>query len=133
MKSVLAIDQSTQGTKGILLNDRAEIVAKAYLPHRQIITPEGYISHDSNEIYKNVLGVAAKLLSECPSAEIAAVGISNQRETTAAWDGAANEPVTDAIRNVAIDGQGGDSPSGFKLDLSSDKRCFSCDEEGFGA
>ncbi len=97
MKSVLAIDQSTQGTKGILLNDRAEIVAKAYLPHRQIITPKGYISHDPNEIYKNVLGVAAKLLSECPSAEIAAVGISNQRETTAAWDGATNEPVTDAI------------------------------------
>lgn len=80
MKSVLAIDQSTQGTKGILLNDRAEIVAKAYLPHRQIVTPKGYISHDPNEIYKNVLGVAAKFQSDLSRIEIK---VSEENELSA--------------------------------------------------
>lgn len=97
MRCVIAIDQSTQGTKALLINNNAEIIAKAYLEHRQIISPEGYISHDPMEIYENVRQVVKSLVEAVLDAEIAAVGITNQRETTVVWDGESGSPVIDAI------------------------------------
>ena len=88
MSYVLAIDQSTQGTKALLLDAQGKIVCTAQRPHRQIISAEGWISHDPEEIYQNVLACCADVLNKTgiEAREIAALGLTNQRETTLAWD-----------------------------------------------
>ena len=97
MRCVIAIDQSTQGTKALLLGDNAKIISKAYLEHRQIISPEGYISHDPDEILTNVCKVVKKIICAVPDAEISAIGITNQRETIVAWDSVTGKPFINAI------------------------------------
>ncbi len=96
---VLCIDQSTQGTKALLLDEKGEIAGRQYISHRQIISPEGYVSHDMDEVYANVVQSSKSLLkkSGVRGDEIAAVGISNQRETTCAWDRETGRPVCDAV------------------------------------
>lgn len=88
MRYIIAIDQSTQGTKAMLLDEagcRGTVVQR---PHRQIILPNGFVEHDPEEIYANVCGVAGDLLGQTgiDPADISGIGISNQRETTVAWD-----------------------------------------------
>ena len=84
---VLALDQSTQGTKAVLLDEQGDILGREDRKHRQIVSQEGWISHDLEEIFQNVCDAVGGLLKNtCVTREeIAAVGISNQRETTAAW------------------------------------------------
>ncbi len=98
MKYVIGIDQSTQGTKVILFDEAGMIRKRVDRPHRQIIDERGYVSHDMEEIYQKLLEGVKELLTdfEAEPDEIAAVGISNQRETTAAWarDG---RPYTHAV------------------------------------
>lgn len=99
MKYILAIDQSTSGTKAILFDQSARFVGRADLPHRQIIHANGYVEHDGLEIYQNVIGSAKKVLEQegvSPS-QIVAVGISNQRETAIMWDRTSGQPVYNAI------------------------------------
>ena len=94
MKYVLAVDQSTQGTKALLFDEGGALVSRAYKPHRQIVDENGYISHDPEEIWQNVVCVCR----ECVGArreEVAAVGISNQRETSCVWN--ENGPLADAV------------------------------------
>ena len=55
---VLSVDQSTQGTKALLLDLSGRILARADLPHRQIVNDAGWVSHDPEEIFENVLHVA---------------------------------------------------------------------------
>ena len=96
---VLGIDQSTQGTKAILFDEQAAMVGRADLPHRQLISPEGYVSHDPEEIYRNTVQVVKKLLDRLhiPASAVKAIGISNQRETTVAWGRSTGKPICDAI------------------------------------
>ncbi len=93
MGCVLAIDQSTSGTKAILVNARGEIVRRATLPHKQHYPAPGRVEHDANEIYANTL----KLIGEVGRGEIAAMAIANQRETTVVWDRKTGEPVCPAV------------------------------------
>ncbi len=96
---ILSIDQSTQGTKALLYDAEGCLIARADQPHRQIVNKEGWVSHDPEEIYQNVLlavrGVVTK--AGIDKGEIAGLGISNQRETSAAWDRTDGKPVADAI------------------------------------
>jgi glycerol kinase len=96
---ILALDQSTSATKAILFNALGDILCRSDRPHVQKISPEGWISHDPMEIYRNTLAVVSDLLkkSDIDRGSIAAVGISNQRETAMVWDGATGLPVYDAI------------------------------------
>ncbi|MCD8191006.1 MAG: glycerol kinase GlpK [Clostridiales bacterium] len=96
---VLGIDQSTQGTKAILFDEQAAMVGRADLPHRQLISPEGYVSHDPEEIYRNTVQVVKDLLDRLhiPANAVKAIGISNQRETTVAWSRSTGKPICDAI------------------------------------
>ena len=96
---VIGLDQSTQGTKAILADSEGEIVAKAFLPHEQIISAEGWVSHDGEEIYRNSVHVIRQLIEDAAinKASVAAFGISNQRETTIAWDRETCKPVEHAI------------------------------------
>ena len=98
-KYVLSVDQSTQGTKALIFDEAGKMLARADLPHRQIINDAGWVSHDPEEIYQNALKVvrlAAEKAGIAPN-HIACMGISNQRETTVAWDKNTGKPVCDAI------------------------------------
>lgn len=84
---IIGIDQSTQGTKALLFDIEGRPVSKNNLLHKQIINEKGWIEHDPNEIYSNVLLAVKKVVEESGIDKnlIKAVGISNQRETTLAW------------------------------------------------
>ena len=99
MKYILAIDQSTSGTKALLFDSVGDLIARSDLPHRQIILNDGWVEHDPDEIYQNVLGVVKDVIrkSGIDQDEIVSVGISNQRETVMAWDNRTGEPVYNAI------------------------------------
>ena len=98
-KYIIGIDQSTQGTKAILLNASGEIAGKTFLPHEQIVNGEGWVSHDAEEIFRNVILTAGTLIGQMAidKKSVAAIGISNQRETTVAWDRETGKPVEHAI------------------------------------
>ena len=96
---IIGIDQSTQGTKALLFDDRGRLLAREDLSHRQIVDSQGWVEHDPEEIYQNTVQVVRNLLeaaSVSPEA-IGAIGISNQRETAMAWDRVTGKPVYNAI------------------------------------
>lgn len=98
-KYIIGLDQSTQGTKAILTDSAGRIAGRAFLPHRQIISEQGWVSHDGEEIYSNCIRVTELLLESSgvsPEA-VVAIGITNQRETTIAWDRDSGKPVEHAI------------------------------------
>ena len=96
---VLSIDQSTQGTKAMLFDGKGKMVARESLPHRQIVTEAGWVSHDPEEIHENVIKVARLAVEKAgiDPGDIACVGLCNQRETSVAWNRETGEPVCDAI------------------------------------
>lgn len=96
---VLGIDQSTQGTKGLLFDSLGNLVDKAILPHRQIINDLGFVEHDLNEIAQNVIEVTRQIVSKDKSRAdlIETVGISVQRETVGAWRRSTLKPLYNAI------------------------------------
>lgn len=98
-KYIIGIDQSTQGTKALLFDEKAELLDRADMPHRQKISKEGYVSHDLNEIWQNILKAVGILLdrNQVRDGKLAGIAVSNQRETTAAWNRKTGEPVCDAV------------------------------------
>ncbi len=96
---VLGIDQSTQGTKALLFDENGTLLFREDLLHRQIVNDKGWVEHDPEEIYQNVVQVAKNLLgkSGIDKAGIRTLGISNQRETAVAWDRATGRPLSNAI------------------------------------
>ena len=86
-KFIIGIDQSTQGTKAVLVDQDGRILLRKDRPHRQIINDAGWVSHDPEEIYQNTLAVVRELLesSGVSYEDLSGVGISNQRETTVAF------------------------------------------------
>ncbi len=99
MNYVLGIDQSTQGTKLVLFDEEGSITARVDRAHDQIINDKGWVSHDMQQVWNNILDALRELVSDYDlngENRIAAVGISNQRETTVAW-GADGTPLCPAI------------------------------------
>lgn len=96
---VLAIDQSTQGTKAVLFDSDGRMIAKRARPHDQLINDKGWVSHDAEQIMTNVLATARDVCkaADVRQGEVRAIGISNQRETCLAWDRIAREPLAPAI------------------------------------
>lgn len=93
---VLSIDQGTTGTTGILFDLRGFPVARAYRPIRQIYPRPGWVEHDPEDIWRSVVSVIQELLARRGS-QIAAIGITNQRETTVLWDRRTGRPIHNAI------------------------------------
>lgn len=87
-KYILAIDQSTQGTKALILEQNGSLVARADRPHHQMIDEKGWVEHDPEEIYQNLLLVVKDVVkrAQISKNEIVGIGISNQRETALVWD-----------------------------------------------
>jgi glycerol kinase len=96
---VAAIDQGTTSTRCMLFDHDAQVVARAQLEHGQHLPRQGWVEHDATEIWRNTEAVTSQALESAGvhAADIAAVGITNQRETTVVWDRATGEPVAPAI------------------------------------
>lgn len=96
---VLAVDQSTQGTKGLLFDERGILICRADRPHRQIINEKGWVEHDPVEILENTVAVCGDVLKKAgvSSSEVVCLGLSNQRETSLMWDRATGRPIYNAI------------------------------------
>ncbi len=98
-KYVLAIDQGTTSSRAIIFNKQGEIVTTTQKEFTQIFPQSGWVEHDAMEIWSSVQSVVAEALSqpEVSGSDIAAIGITNQRETTVVWDKNTGKPVYNAI------------------------------------
>ena len=94
-----AIDQGTTSTRFIVFDRTGETIASAQMEHRQIYPQPGWVEHDPLEIWRNTQSVIAEALrsADLTHRDLAAIGITNQRETTLLWDRTTGEPVHNAI------------------------------------
>jgi len=98
-KYVGAVDQGTSGTRFMVFDSDGAVVASQYQEHRQIYPRPGYVEHDANEIWASTKLVMHGALEQSgiKVEELAAIGVTNQRETTLVWDRESGEPLTNAI------------------------------------
>jgi glycerol kinase len=96
---VAAIDQGTASSRCLVFDRRARIVSVAQKEHRHYFPRPGWVEHDPEEIWRNVLEVVDEALAkaELSPADLSALGIANQRETTVLWDRRTGMPVHNAI------------------------------------
>jgi glycerol kinase len=99
MQAILALDQGTTSSRAIVFNHDGTIRAVAQQEFRQIFPQAGWVEHDANEIWQTQLDTARAALTKAglTPADIAAIGITNQRETTLLWDRKTGEPIHNAI------------------------------------
>lgn len=96
---IAAIDQGTTSSRCILFDHAGHIIGAAQREHRQIMPRPGWVEHDADEILASVRAVAGEALTNAglkPS-DVAAAGITNQRETTVAWDRRTGRPLANAV------------------------------------
>ncbi len=98
-KYVMALDAGTTSNRCILFNEKGEMCSVAQKEFTQYFPQPGWVEHDANEIWSTQLGVAVEAMQKigATAADIAAIGITNQRETTIVWDKNTGEPVYHAI------------------------------------
>ncbi|GAB97968.1 glycerol kinase [Kineosphaera limosa] len=98
---VMAIDQGTTSSRAIIFDHAGQIVSTGQLEHEQIFPRAGWVEHDPMEIWRNVRQAVAQAFAastpDLTSKDLAAVGITNQRETAVVWDKTTGEPVYNAI------------------------------------
>ncbi|OGA06970.1 MAG: glycerol kinase [Betaproteobacteria bacterium RIFCSPLOWO2_02_64_14] len=99
MAFILALDAGTTSVRALVFDGNGAIVAHAQKEFRQLYPQPGWVEHDPNEIWSAQIGVAHEALARAGIAarEVAAIGITNQRETTVVWDRASGEPLCNAI------------------------------------
>jgi glycerol kinase len=96
---ILALDQGTTSSRAILFDHAGQIVSLAQKEFRQYYPQPGWVEHDAEEIWSSQYGVLAEVLAKknIGTKDIAAIGITNQRETTIVWERASGRPVYPAI------------------------------------
>ena len=99
MTYILALDQGTTSSRTIVFDQAGSVVATAQKEFRQIFPKPGWVEHDANEIWATQLATAQDVLKRAglSASDIAAIGITNQRETTVVWDRATGVPIHHAI------------------------------------
>lgn len=99
MKYILALDQGTTSSRAIVFDKRGSVVNVAQREFRQIFPKPGWVEHDANEIWATQLNVAKQVLKKAGlnANDIAAIGITNQRETVVVWDRETGLPIGPAI------------------------------------
>ncbi|WP_248925251.1 glycerol kinase GlpK [Paenibacillus hamazuiensis] len=96
-KYVIALDQGTTSCRAIVFNKQGQIVSMAQQEFTQIFPQSGWVEHDAGEICRVQLEVLRRAVKDISAADIAAIGITNQRETTVVWDRATGKPLYNAI------------------------------------
>jgi len=96
---ILSLDQGTTSSRAIVFDKGGNIVSVAQKEFTQIFPQPGWVEHDANEIWSTQLGVATEAILKAGLTieNIAAIGITNQRETTVVWDRHTQQPVYNAI------------------------------------
>ncbi|MEZ5506144.1 MAG: glycerol kinase GlpK [Gammaproteobacteria bacterium] len=96
---LLAIDQGTTSSRAIIFDQRGSIVTSAQREFTQYFPADGWVEHDPEEIWSTTLQVCQEVLrnGQLQATDIAAIGITNQRETTVVWDRATGKPIHKAI------------------------------------
>jgi len=99
MKYIIALDQGTTSSRAIIFDEEQNIISSAQKEFTQIYPQPGFVEHDPMEIYSSQYGVLAEALtmSGVAPAEVVAIGITNQRETTIMWDRHTGRPVCNGI------------------------------------
>jgi glycerol kinase len=99
MPYILSFDQGTTSSRAIVFDEKGGIVSLAQKEFTQIYPQPGWVEHDPSEIWSTQLGVAVEAVTKAglKATDIAAIGITNQRETTVVWDRETGEPVYNAI------------------------------------
>lgn len=98
-KFILALDQGTTSSRAILFDHAGHVRGSAQQEFRQIFPAPGWVEHDANEIWESQYSVARKVMKEhgVSAKDIAAIGITNQRETAVIWDRSTGQPIAPAI------------------------------------
>ena len=98
-KYIMALDAGTTSNRCILFDHSGKICSVAQKEFTQIFPKPGWVEHDANEIWSTMIGVVAEAMAKvkCAESDIAAMGITNQRETTIVWDKETGEPICNAI------------------------------------
>ena len=98
-KYILSIDQGTTSSRAIIFNEKSEILSVAQQEFTQFFPEDGWVEHDPEEIWQSTLGVSRECIEKLgvQASEIAAIGITNQRETTIIWDKLTGQPIYNAI------------------------------------
>jgi glycerol kinase len=99
MKYLLALDQGTTSSRALVIDESGKVAAVAQKEFTQIFPQPGWVEHDPNEIWASQIGVAADALGRAgiSAKDVAAIGITNQRETAVVWDRKTGEPIHNAI------------------------------------
>ena len=95
MNRIIAIDQSTSSTKALLFDEQCRIVARTNVDHKQYYPQTGWVEHDAEEIYQNMV----KAISQLPLQEEAvySIALTNQRETAVVWNKLTGKPIANAV------------------------------------
>ncbi len=95
MNRIIAIDQSTSSTKALLFDEQCRIVARTNVDHKQYYPQTGWVEHDAEEIYQNMV----KAVSQLPLQEEAvySIALTNQRETAVVWNKLTGKPIANAV------------------------------------
>lgn len=96
-KYILAIDQGTTGSRAVVYDKSGKSIASAYREFPQHFPKPGWVEHDPHDLWNSVKYSIDKVLREVSPSSIAAIGITNQRETTVIWDARTGKPVHNAI------------------------------------
>ncbi|SIQ41897.1 glycerol kinase GlpK [Halanaerobium kushneri] len=96
---LLTVDQSTSGTKALIIDKTGKIIEKKLIEHQQYYPKSGWVEHDPVEIYQNTIKVIKELInnSKIESNQIRSLSITNQRETVVVWDKNSGKPVYNAV------------------------------------
>ncbi len=99
MPTFLAVDQSTSATKAMLFDAAAQIGRQVALPHEQLYPQAGWVEHNADEIYRNVIETLRQLLVKTPAAaaDLVCLSLTNQRETFVIFDAATGRPLHNAV------------------------------------
>jgi glycerol kinase len=99
MKYILALDQGTTSSRAIVFDHSGAVISVAQQEFRQIFPKPGWVEHDANEIWASQRSVAQEALAKAnlQATDVAAIGITNQRETTVVWDRDTGKPICNAI------------------------------------
>ena len=97
MQAILALDAGTTSSRAIVFDGQGRILSVAQREFRQIFPQPGWVEHDASEIWQTQIAVASEAVENARGVEIAAIGITNQRETTVLWDRSTGKPVANAI------------------------------------